>query len=149
MFLKFYYNKIKYEEEFKNQKSKTIKKYNIFHLFKTPNLRFKTIAITFIWYFYLILLDPYNFYSVNVINSINFLLLRFVNTTVYVGLSYYAPALSSDEHLNFFLAGAVELPTYIVLWPAMEKFGRKSLLHISMLIGGCACLIATFPILGL
>jgi len=47
------------------------------------------------------------------------------------------------------LAGAVEMPTCIVLWPAMEKFGRKILLHISMLIGGCACLAATFPILGL
>jgi len=48
----FHENKIKYEEEFKNQKSKTIKKYNMFHLFKTPNLRLKTIAITFIWYFF-------------------------------------------------------------------------------------------------
>lgn len=75
--------------------------------------------------------------------------IRFVNTTVYVGLSYYAPVLSSDEHLNFFLAGAVELPTYLILWPAMEKFGRKSILHISMMIGGFACLAATYPLQGL
>lgn len=41
--------KTKYVEEFNNQKCKTVRKYNVFHLFKTPNLRFKTIAITFIW----------------------------------------------------------------------------------------------------
>lgn len=41
--------KMKYEDEFNNQKNKTVKTYNVFHLFKTPNLRFKTIAITFIW----------------------------------------------------------------------------------------------------
>jgi len=41
--------KIKFEVDFSNQKNKSIKKYNVFHLFKTPNLRSKTIGITFIW----------------------------------------------------------------------------------------------------
>lgn len=40
---------MKYEDEYNNQKNITVKIYNVFHLFKTPNLRFKTIAITFIW----------------------------------------------------------------------------------------------------
>lgn len=44
-----YIMKMKYEDEFNNQKNKTVKTYTVFHLFKTPNLRFKTIAITFIW----------------------------------------------------------------------------------------------------
>ncbi|XP_077300548.1 carcinine transporter isoform X2 [Arctopsyche grandis] len=88
--------------------------YTAFSLCKTPNMRLKTFLITLNW---------------------------FANEMVYVGLSYYGPSLGSNQYVSFFLASAVEIPSYIVCWIIMDKWGRRWPLCLSMVLSGVSCII--------
>lgn len=59
---------------------------------------------------------------------------------VYNSLSYNTPNLGVDDYLAFFIGGAVELPSYILAWKFMDRFGRRWVLCVFMCVGGLACL---------
>ena len=54
---------------------------------------------------------------------------------MYVGLSYYGPALGNDRYLSFLLSAAVEIPSYLTCWVVMDRWGRRWPLAISMIAG--------------
>ncbi|XP_058806024.1 carcinine transporter isoform X2 [Phymastichus coffea] len=86
---------------------------NITSLFKTPNMRLKTFLITLNW---------------------------FANNMVYVGLSYYGPALGSEEHLSFLYSSLAEIPSYLLCWVIMDRWGRRWPLCFCMVIAGVSCI---------
>lgn len=87
-------------------------------LFKTPNMRLKTCLVTLNW---------------------------FANAMVYVGLSYYGPALGSNEYVSFFLSSAVELPSAFMCWLIIDRWGRRWPICVCMIISGITC-IATMSL---
>ena len=65
----------------------------------------------------------------------------FANETVYLGLSYYGPSLGSNECLSFFLSSLVELPSYLLCWLVMDRWGRRWPLCLLMILGGFSCVV--------
>ncbi|XP_078032878.1 carcinine transporter [Augochlora pura] len=85
----------------------------VLSLFKTPNMRLKTCLITLNW---------------------------FANNMVYVGLSYYGPALGNEEHLSFFFSSLAEIPSYMACWVVMDRWGRRWPLCLCMVVAGVSCI---------
>lgn len=85
----------------------------ILDLFKTPNLRKKTLYLFFIW-----------------------ITLAFT----YYGLSFYSTELYGNKFLNFFLSALVEVPTSIYCLLTANRYGRKRIVFLSLIIGGFSCL---------
>ncbi|CAG9099055.1 unnamed protein product [Plutella xylostella] len=86
---------------------------SVFALCRTPNMRLKTCLITLNWC---------------------------ASEMVYVGLSYYGPAIGSNQYMSFFLSSAVEIPSYVVCWLLMDRVGRRWPLCLSMVISGIFCI---------
>ncbi|XP_055328148.1 beta-alanine transporter-like [Paramacrobiotus metropolitanus] len=100
--------RVAYEEE------QAQRRYNLLDLFRTPNLRMKTILVVF--------------------NS-------FSNYAVYNGLNFFVPHLG-DEHVSFLLSALVELPSYLILYLTLNRFGRRVILMSTMVTGGIFSIIA-------
>ncbi|XP_072019159.1 organic cation transporter protein-like [Amphiura filiformis] len=94
---------------------------SVLDLYKTPNLRAKTLNLMWNWC---------------------------VNSLVYYGLSLSTSNLGGDQYVAFFISGAVEVPAYLYSLIAIELFGRKINLAGTMIIGGFACFATIFIPLG-
>ncbi|XP_059060513.1 carcinine transporter isoform X1 [Achroia grisella] len=98
----------------KKKEFKETKNISVFALCRTPNMRLKTCLITLNWC---------------------------ASEMVYVGLSYYGPAMGNNQYMSFFLSSAVEIPSYIVCWILMDRVGRRWPLCLSMILSGIFCIV--------
>ncbi|XP_013381566.1 organic cation transporter protein [Lingula anatina] len=71
------------------------------------------------------------------------MLLLFINWLVldmtYYGINLHAGNMAGNLYLNFFLLSIVELPAYALCF-TIDRFGRKKIYILCMVVGGLACL---------
>ena len=63
---------------------------------------------------------------------------------MYHGLSLSTSLLGVNDYAAFFISGAIEIPSYILMIFVAERWGRRITVTYSMVIGGFACLISIF-----
>lgn len=98
----------------KEQEMNKVEHYTILDLLKYTNMRKKTLNVYFNWC---------------------------VNAFVYYALSLNTSDLGGNIFLNFFIAGAVEFPAYVLSIFVLKRVGRKLPMIINMIIGGLACIL--------
>lgn len=111
----YYLSKAKYMST--NTGEGTTESSGLSDLFKTPNLRMKTLNVCFCW---------------------------FANALAYYGLSLSSGKLNGNPYLILFIMGLVELPSYIALVFTLDLLGRRSITSTLMLIGGVCCILAAY-----
>lgn len=103
-------SRLKAQQETKREKS-----YGALDLFRTPNLRKKSLNICLNW---------------------------FANSIVYYGLSLNMGNLVGNPFVMMFLNGLVEMPAYLLVIFIMDRVGRRCLISTLMLLGGVCCICA-------
>ncbi|XP_023214691.1 organic cation transporter protein-like isoform X1 [Centruroides sculpturatus] len=98
-----------------NQKNKKDIKFTFVHIIKYPNIRKNFLLVTFGW---------------------------LVNATVYVGLLFGSTLFNINDYLALTISGLVELPGDLAAWWGMEKYGRRFIMLVSMVLAGISCICA-------
>ncbi|GIY21168.1 organic cation transporter protein [Caerostris extrusa] len=89
----------------------------ILYVFRWPRMRNRALNVNYLWV---------------------------VNSFMYYGLSFNTNDLAGNPYLNFFLAGVLEFPSYVVLFWGIKKWGRRPTLIALMMVGGTACAAIAF-----
>lgn len=97
------------------QETKEDKSHGALDLFRTPNLRQKSLNICFNW---------------------------FANSIAYYGLTLNMGNLVGNPYLMLFLGGVLEVPAYILIIFTMDRLGRRFLISSFMMIAGVCCICA-------
>lgn len=99
----------------KSESRTTSQDAGVLDLFRTPNLRKKTLNVMLCW---------------------------FANSIVYYGLSLSTGNLEGNPYVILTIMGLVEFPSYVVTVYLMDRWGRRSLTALEMIAGGICCIIA-------
>lgn len=97
------------------QETKEEKSHGTLDLFRTPNLRKKSLNICLNW---------------------------FANSIAYYGLALNMGNLVGSPFLMLFLSGVLEIPSYILIIFTMDRTGRRCMISTFMMIGGLCCICA-------
>ncbi|XP_046386293.1 organic cation transporter protein-like [Ischnura elegans] len=95
---------------------------NVLHLFKTPNLRRKTLVIMYNW---------------------------LVCGLGFFGIAQYMGRLAGNIFINVAISGAIQIPGTIGCMYAMFHLGRRITLTSSQFLAGISCLLITCAPLGM
>lgn len=63
----------------------------------------------------------------------------FTVTMCYYAITFFLPKLAGDRHINFIWSGAIEIVAYVLIYLALNRFGRPYVLGICTIVNGGLC----------
>lgn len=71
----------------------------------------------------------------------------FTVTMSYYAITFFLPRLAGDRHANFIMGGGIECVAYILVYLAMDRWGRPYVLGICTIVNGGLCVAFAITLL--